>query len=83
MEFDNDSVRARLAALAGAPLSDLDVIDLLAEAVSTGAGVHIEIDESNRYKLIRREGRFVLSKEPGRGRSSTVPPRPTTLPPRR
>lgn len=82
IEFDNDSVRAKLAAVAGAPLTDLDVIDLLAEAVSGGGGVHIEIDEASRYKLTRREGRFVLSKEPRRGRPSTVPPR-STLPPRR
>jgi hypothetical protein len=86
MDLDNESVRAKLAALAGAHLSDMEVVDLLAEAVKGGGGVHIEIDESTRYKLVRREGRFVLTKEPGRGRTSTVPPRsvpPRSWPPRR
>jgi hypothetical protein len=82
MELENESVRARLAALAGTPLNDLDVLDLLAEAIKGGGGVHIELDEQTRYKLIRREGRFALSKEPARGRSSTVPPR-SSAPPRR
>jgi len=82
MELENESVRARLAALAGSPLNDLDVLDLLADAVKGGAGVHIEIDEATRYKLIRREGRFVLSKDRGRGPNSSIPPR-SSAPPRR
>jgi hypothetical protein len=75
MELENESVRARLAALLGAPLNDLDVLDLLADAIKSGGGVHIEIDEQTRYKLIRREGRFSLSKDRGRGPNSSIPPR--------
>jgi hypothetical protein len=80
-EIENEGIRAKLAALAGAPLTDLDVVDLLAEAVAQGSGVHIEIDETTRYRLIRREGRFVISKDGGRARTS-VPPR-SSIPPRR
>lgn len=80
-EIENEGIRARLAAVAGAPLNDLDVVDLLVEAVAAGGGVHVEIDDATRYKLIRREGRFVLSKDGGRGRAS-VPPR-SSIPPRR
>lgn len=80
-DIENDGIRAKLAALAGAPLTDLDVVDLLVEAVRAGGGVHLELDDSTRYKLLRREGRFVLSKESGRGRAS-VPPR-SSIPPRR
>ena len=82
MELENEGVRARLAALAGTPLNDLDVLDLLADAIRGGGGVHIEVDDQTRYKLIRREGRFTLSKDPGRGRNSSVPPR-SSPPPRR
>jgi hypothetical protein len=81
MELENEAVRARFDALAGIPLNDLDVLDLLADAVKGGGGVHIEIDDQTRYKLIRREGRFALTKEP-RGRSSTTPPH-SSRPPRR
>ena len=69
-----DSVRGKLSALAGAPLEDSDVVPLLAEIVSGGCGVHIEVDDTNRYKLIRRDGKFVLSKDT-RARASSVPPR--------
>ena len=82
MELENEGVRARLAALVGNPLNDLDVLDLLADAVKGGGGVHIEIDEQTRYKLIRREGRFVLSKDRVRGPNSSIPPR-SNPPPRR
>jgi hypothetical protein len=70
-----ESFRGKLSALAGAPLEDADVADLLAEVVRGGCGVHIEVDEATRYKLIRRDGKFMLSKDSPRGRSSTFPPR--------
>jgi hypothetical protein len=70
-----ESFRGKLSALAGAPLEDADVADLLAEVVRGGCGVHIEIDEATRFKLIRRDGKFVLTKDSSRGRTSTVPPR--------
>jgi hypothetical protein len=70
-----ESFRGKLSALAGAPLEDADVADLLAEVVRGGCGVHIEIDEATRFKLIRRDGKFVLTKDSSRGRPSTVPPR--------
>jgi hypothetical protein len=70
-----DSVRGKLSALAGAPLEDAEVAALLAELVSSGCGVHIEVDDANRFKLIRRDGKFVLTKDSSRARPSTVPPR--------
>ena len=73
MESDINNVRSRLSALAGTPLSDDTVAELLVEIVNGGGGVHIEIDDT-RYKLIRRDGRFVLTKD-ARGRLSTIPPR--------
>lgn len=70
-----DSLRSRLLGLAGAPLDEDQVVQLLAEVVSGGGGVHVEIDDGTRYKLIRRDGRFVLTKDAARARPSTVPPR--------
>ena len=72
-----DSLRSRLLGLAGAPLDEDQVVQLLAEVVSGGGGVHVEIDDGTRYKLIRRDGRFVLTKD------TTTRSRPSTLPPRR
>ena len=70
-----EGVRAKLSALAGAPLEDADVAQLLAEIVGGGGGVHIEVDDANRYKLVRRDGRFVLTKDSSRTRASSVPPK--------
>jgi hypothetical protein len=74
MESDIENVRSRLSGMAGAVLTDDDILALLAEVISGGGGVHIEIDETTRYKLIRRDGRFVLTKD-SRARLSSVPPR--------
>jgi hypothetical protein len=73
MESDIENVRGKLSGLAGTQLADDDIVALLAEVVSGGGGVVIEIDEA-RYKLIRRDGRFVLTKD-ARTRLSSVPPR--------
>jgi hypothetical protein len=70
-----DSLRSRLLGLAGAPLDEDQVVQLLAEIVGGGGGVHVEIDDGTRYKLIRRDGRFVLTKDAARSRPSTMPPR--------
>lgn len=70
-----DSLRSRLLGLAGAPLDEDQVVQLLAEIVGGGGGVHVEIDDDTRYKLIRRDGRFVLTKDTVRARPSTMPPR--------
>ena len=70
-----ESVRSKLSGLAGAPLEDDAVIELLCEAIGGGGGVLIEIDETTRYKLIRRDGSFMLTKDAGRSRPSSLPPR--------
>ena len=70
-----DSVRGKLSSLAGAPLEDDEVIALLFEIINGGGGVQIEIDEATRYKLIRRDGKFMISKDAGRSRPSSLPPR--------
>lgn len=69
-----DSIRSRLSGLAGAPLEDDEVSELLYEVVSGGGGVLIEVDDATRYKLIRRDGKFMLTKD-SRGRASSMPPR--------
>jgi hypothetical protein len=74
MESDIENVRSKLSGLLGASLSDEDVADLLAAVISGGGGVLIELDENTRYKLLRREGRFTISKDV-RTRLSSVPPR--------
>jgi hypothetical protein len=75
LESDIESIRSKLNGLAGIALSDGDIAELLAEVVSGGGGVHIELDDATRYRLIRRDGRFVLSKDSSRGRLSSAPPR--------
>jgi hypothetical protein len=70
-----ESFRGKLSALAGAPLEDSEVADLLTQVVRGGCGVHIEVDEATRYKLIKRDGKFMLSKDSSRPRLSTIPPR--------
>jgi hypothetical protein len=70
-----DGVRSKLSGLAGAPLEDDDVVQLLFEVIGGGGGVQIDIDDATRYKLIRRDGKFVVAKDAGRGRPSTLPPR--------
>jgi len=70
-----ETFRGKLSALGGAPLEDSEVAELLAELVRGGCGVYIEVDEGTRYKLIRRDGKFVLTKDSSRSRPSTIPPR--------
>jgi hypothetical protein len=74
VESDLDNLRGKLSGLTGVSLDDDDVVQLLADVVSGGGGVHVEVDDGTRYRLIRRDGRFVLTKE-SRQRLSSVPPR--------
>jgi hypothetical protein len=73
-ESDLDNLRGKLAGLAGISLDQDDVLQLLADVVGGGGGVHVEVDEATRYRLIRRDGKFMLTKESGR-RLSSIPPR--------
>lgn len=75
MEDELNNLRARLASIAGTALDDLEVARIVSEAIKGGSGVYIELDEQTRYRVIRRDGNFQLSKDSGR--------RPSTLPPRR
>ena len=69
-------MRSKLSGLVGVALSDGDVIELLSEIASGGGGVHLEIDDAARYRLLRREGKFVLTKDVSRVvRYSSTPPR--------
>ncbi len=74
-ETDLEYIRSKLSSLAGVALSDADVLALLAEIVKSGGGVHVELNEGTRYRLIRRDGKFLLSKESSRARLSSTPPR--------
>lgn len=71
----NETLRAKLLGLSGVPIESDAVIQLLAEVVGAGGGVHVEVDDGARFKLIRREGKFVLTKDASRGRPSSMPPR--------
>ena len=74
MESDLENIRSKLNGLVGVPLEADDVAKLLADIVSGGGGVHIEIDDQTRYRLIRRDGKFVLTKDSSRARLSSFPP---------
>ena len=67
-------IRGKLNGLAGLTLADADIVELLTQVANGGGVVHIEVD-ATRYKLIRREGRFMLTKETRAARASSVPPR--------
>lgn len=75
MEDELNSLRAKLASVAGTVLDDLEVTRIVSDAIKGGGGVYIELDEHTRYRLIRRDGNFQLYKEGSRGRPSTLPPR--------
>lgn len=65
-------LRDRLNGLLGTQLTDDEVLKLVEEAISTGGGVVIEADEQ-RFRLVRREGKFELKKMDPR-RPSSIPP---------
>lgn len=73
-----DILRERLHALTGLPITDADVVRMLVDVVGTGGGISIELDDG-RWKLIRRDGRFMLKKDDAR-RNSTMPPRNSSTP---
>ena len=75
MEDELNSLRAKLASIAGTPLDDDEVTRIVSEAIKGGAGVYIEIDDQARYRLIRRDGNLQVHKEAARARPSTLPPR--------
>jgi hypothetical protein len=79
--FDDaiDVLRERLQALSGTPIADADVLRVLNDVVAAGGGVSLEVDDG-RWKLIRRDGRFVLKKDEARARPSTMPPRGSSRP---
>lgn len=72
-EDDPSALQGKLAALAGAPLADADVAPLLAEAVHAGAGVTLDVD-GVRFRLLRRDGKFVIKKDDPRSPSTMPPP---------
>jgi hypothetical protein len=77
----SEILRERLQAMTGNPVADADVARLLMELLAAGDGVTLELEEG-RWKLIRRDGRFVLKKDDARARQSTMPPRYSNRPPR-
>jgi hypothetical protein len=74
LDDDGNILRERLNALLGGHITDTDAIKLIADVINTGGGVNIELDDG-RWKLIRRDGRFVLKKDEPRARPSSMPPR--------
>jgi hypothetical protein len=68
-----DTLRAKLLALTGVPLADEAVPELLLEVVSEGGGVTLDLDNI-RFKLLRRDGRFLIKKEDPRSQSTIPPP---------
>lgn len=73
VENDLDAIRSKLKGLAGSPLDDATVTKLLEELLGNGGGVQIELD-SISFKLLRRDGKWVLQRDP-RKPLSTMPPR--------
>ncbi len=71
---DSNIRRERLNAVLGGHLGDAEVLKLIGEVINSGGAVNIEIDDGH-WKLIRRDGRFVLKKDEPRTRNSTIPPR--------
>ena len=65
-------LRDRLNGLLGTQVADSDLVKLLEDVISTGGGIVIEADEQ-RFRLVRREGKFELKKMDPR-RPSSVPP---------
>jgi hypothetical protein len=74
MEDELNNLRAKLASIAGTALDDLEVARIVSEAIKGGSGVYIELDDQTRYRVVRRDGSFQLSKD-GVRRPSTLPPR--------
>ena len=75
MESDLENLRSKLSGLIGVSLEAEDVAKLLAEVISGGGGVPIEIDDLTRFRLLRRDGKFILSRDTSRNRASSFPPR--------
>jgi hypothetical protein len=75
VDSDFESVRSKLSGLLGTPLEESDVLKLLAEIVAGGGGVYVEVDDTTRFRLIRRDGKFVVVRDQGRSRLSSFPPR--------
>ncbi|MET0390796.1 MAG: hypothetical protein ABW321_32785 [Polyangiales bacterium] len=80
-EVSSELLRDKLLALVGSTVNDGEVAKLLADLLSCGGGVTLEIEEV-RLKLVRREGRFTIKKEDLR-RSSLPPRTPTPRSPTR
>jgi hypothetical protein len=75
MESDLEILRSKLNGLVAVAIDMDDVARMLADIVAEGGGVYIEIDDATRFRLLRREGKFVLSKDSSRNRGSSFPPR--------
>lgn len=73
VENDLDAIRSKLMGAAGTHLDDATVTKLLEELLRNGGGVLIELDNV-AFKLLRREGKWVLQRDP-RKPLSTLPPR--------
>ena len=76
-EVSSENLRERLLGIAGAQLTEADVVKLLSDLIGCGGGVTLELNDM-RLKLIRREGRFILKEE--RRSSSSIPPRASRRP---
>ena len=72
-EADPNALQGKLAALAGQSIADGDVPALLQEVVAEGGGVTLDVDHV-RFKLLRRDGKFVLKREDPRSPSTMPPP---------
>jgi hypothetical protein len=75
LDSDFEIVRSKLSGVLGSPLDDAELIKLLTEIVAGGAGLYVEVDDTTRFRLIRRDGKFVVVRDQGRSRLSSFPPR--------
>lgn len=73
MDEEFSTVKARLTALVGMPIEDEEIARLLSDVSRDGGGVTIEVG-GVRFKLLRRDGRFLLKKDDPRHLSTAPPP---------
>lgn len=72
-DADPSALQGKLSSLAGQPIADEDVAAVLRDVVAEGGGISIDVDHV-RFKLLRRDGKFVLKKEDPRSQSTIPPP---------
>ena len=67
-----DAIWGKLNGMAGTPFDQGELVKTLLDVFKAGGGVSIDLD-GGRFKIMRREGKFILRRDDLR--PSTMPPR--------